>query len=75
MEARIRGNVNKSSEKEVLKNRAEKQKKIQHESKENSEIMLRLSSETKVGAFSTSFKNQRKVQTKRREVRSKWSQK
>ena len=65
MEARIRRNVSKSIEKEVLKNRAEKQKKIQQKSKENSEIMLRLSSETKVGAFSRTCKNQRKVKTKR----------
>ena len=36
--------------------------------------MLRLSSETKVGAFWRTFKNQRKVKTKRRQLRSKWSQ-
>ena len=50
-EARIRRNVRKSIKKEVLKNRTEKQKKIQQKSKENSEIMMRLSSEKKVGAF------------------------
>ena len=74
-EARLRRNVSKSGEKEVLKNRAEKQNKIQQKSTENSEDLLRLSSETKVGAFSRTSKNQRKVKTKRREVRSKGSQK
>ena len=74
-EARIRRNVSKSSEKEVLENRAEKQKKIQQTSTGNSENLLRLSSETKVGAFSRTSKNQRKVITKRFEVMSKWSQK
>ena len=57
-EARIRRNVSKSSEKKMLKNEAEKQEKIQQTSTENSEIMLRLSSETTVGAFSRTFKNQ-----------------
>ena len=71
VEARIRRNVSKSSEKEVLKNRAEKQEKIQQKSKGNSAIVLRLSSETKVGAFSRALKNQRKVETKRCKVRSK----
>ena len=71
VEARIRRNVSKSNEKEVLKNRAEKQNKIQQGSNKSSEIMLRLSSETKVGAFSRTCKNQRKVKTKRCEVRSK----
>ena len=75
MEARIQRSGSKSSEKEVLKKRAEKQKKIQQKSTENSEIMLRLSSETKVGAFPRTFKNQRKVQTTRRQMRSRWSQK
>ena len=74
-EARIRRNVSKSIEKQVLKNRAEKEKKIQQKSNKHSEIMVRLSSETKVGAFTRTFKNQRKVKTKRREVTSKWSQK
>ena len=74
VEARIRRNVSKSSEKEVLENRAEKQKIIQQKSKENSEIMMRVASETKVGAFSRTLKNQRKVKTKRREVMPKWSQ-
>ena len=74
MEARIRRNVSKSIEKEVLKNRPEKQKKIQQKSKENSEIMLRLANETKVGAFSRIIRNQQKVKTKRRQMRSKWSQ-
>ena len=75
VEARIRRNVSKSNEKEVLKNRAEKQKKIQQKSTENSEDLLRLSSETKVGAFPRTFKTQRKVKTKRRQMNSKWSQK
>ena len=63
-EAIIQRNVSKSSEKEVLKNRSEKPWRIQQQSEENSEIMLRLSSETKVDAFSRTFKNQRKVKTK-----------
>ena len=75
VEARIWRNVRKSIKKEVLENRSEKQRKIQQKSEENSEIMLRLPSETKVGAFSRACKNQRKVKTKRCEVRSKWSQK